>query len=364
MFVHLRLHTEFSVIDGTTRIDDSVQLAARDQQPALAITDLGNLFGAIKFYKEGRKRGVKPIIGAEVWFEGLGKDASQLSRMLLLVQNHAGYLNLSELLARAWTRSASKVHAVVSLDWLAELNDGLICLSGAQAGPVGQALIQGDEARAVDAGMRLAGTFVHRFYLELQRAGRPEDDNLVAQTVQLAQRLGLPVVATHPIQFAAPEDFEAHEARVCIAEGEILANPRRVRRFTREQYFKSAAQMAALFADVPSAITHTLEIAKRCNLTLVLGKPQLPEFPIPPVNGVVMAPDDYFRHASHEGLKERMAHLYPDVVRREAEMPRYLERLEFELQTILKMGFPGYFLIVGDFINWAKSNGCPVGPGR
>ncbi len=364
MFVHLRLHTEFSVIDGTTRIDDSVQLAARDQQPALAITDLGNLFGAIKFYKEGRKRGVKPIIGAEVWFEGLGKDASQLSRILLLVQNHAGYLNLSELLARAWTRSASKVHAVVSLDWLAELNAGLICLSGAQAGPVGQALLQGDEARAVDAGMRLAGTFVHRFYLELQRAGRPEDDNLVAQTVQLAQRLGLPVVATHPIQFAAPEDFEAHEARVCIAEGEILANPRRVRRFTREQYFKSAAQMAALFADVPSAITHTLEIAKRCNLTLVLGKPQLPEFPIPPVNGVVMAPDDYFRHASHEGLKERMAHLYPDVVRREAEMPRYLERLEFELQTILKMGFPGYFLIVGDFINWAKSNGCPVGPGR
>jgi DNA polymerase-3 subunit alpha len=364
MFVHLRLHTEFSVIDGTTRIDDSVQLAARDQQPALAITDLGNLFGAIKFYKEGRKRGVKPIIGAEVWFEGLGKDASQLSRILLLVQNHAGYLNLSELLARAWTRSASKVHAVVSLDWLAELNAGLICLSGAQAGPVGQALLQGDEARAVDAGMRLAGTFVHRFYLELQRAGRPEDDNLVAQTVQLAQRLGLPVVATHPIQFAAPEDFEAHEARVCIAEGEILANPRRVRRFTREQYFKSAAQMAALFADVPSAITHTLEIAKRCNLTLVLGKPQLPEFPIPPVNGVVMAPDAYFRHASHEGLKERMAHLYPDVVRREAEMPRYLERLEFELLTILKMGFPGYFLIVGDFINWAKNNGCPVGPGR
>ncbi|MBP9904948.1 MAG: DNA polymerase III subunit alpha [Rhodoferax sp.] len=364
MFVHLRLHTEFSVIDGTTRIDDSVRLAAGDQQPALAITDLGNLFGAIKFYKEGRKRGVKPIIGAEVWFEGSVQDSAPLSRLVLLVQNHAGYLNLSELLARAWTRSASKTQAVVSLAWLQELSDGLICLSGAQAGPVGQALLQGDEERALQTAMQLAGVFVHRFYLELQRAGRADDDALVTQTVQLAQRLGLPAVATHPIQFAAAEDFEAHEARVCIAEGEILANPRRVRRFTREQYFKTTAQMCELFADLPSAISNTMEIARRCNLSLVLGKPQLPEFPIPAVNGVVMAPDAYFRYASHEGLKERMAHLYPDAARRAAEMPRYVERLEFELGTILKMGFPGYFLIVGDFINWAKNNGCPVGPGR
>jgi DNA polymerase-3 subunit alpha len=212
--------------------------------------------------------------------------------------------------------------------------------------------------------MQLAGLFVHRFYLELQRAGRADDDILVAQTVQLAQRLGLPAVATHPIQFAAAEDFEAHEARVCIAEGEILANPRRVRRFTREQYFKTSAQMCALFADVPSAISNTLEIARRCNLNLVLGKPQLPEFPIPAVDGVVMAPDAYFRYASHQGLKDRLTHLYPDAARREAETPRYVERLEFELGTILKMGFPGYFLIVGDFINWAKSHGCPVGPGR
>jgi DNA polymerase-3 subunit alpha len=364
MFVHLRLHTEFSVIDGTTRIDDSVKLAAADQQAALAITDLGNLFGAIKFYKEGRKRGIKPIIGAEVWFEGSGQDGAPLSRLVLLVQNHAGYLNLSELLARAWTRSASKTQAVLSLAWLQELNDGLICLSGAQAGPVGQALLQGDEERALHSAMQLAGLFVHRFYLELQRAGRADDDILVAQTVQLAQRLGLPAVATHPIQFAAAEDFEAHEARVCIAEGEILANPRRVRRFTREQYFKTSAQMCALFADVPSAISNTLEIARRCNLNLVLGKPQLPEFPIPAVDGVVMAPDAYFRYASHQGLKDRLTHLYPDAARREAETPRYVERLEFELGTILKMGFPGYFLIVGDFINWAKSHGCPVGPGR
>ncbi|MCM2297575.1 DNA polymerase III subunit alpha [Rhodoferax sp.] len=364
MFVHLRLHTEFSVIDGTTRIDEVVKAAAADGQPALAITDLSNLFGAIKFYKEGRKRGVKPLIGAEVWLEGLGKEAGQLSRVLLLVQNHPGYLNLSELLARAWTQNGGKAQATVSLAWLKELNGGLICLSGAQAGPVGQALLQGDEARALDAALQLAGVFTHRFYLELQRAGRPEDELQVTAAVQLALRSGLPVVATHPVQFQAPEDFEAHEARVCIAEGEMLANPRRVRRFTRDQYFKTSAEMQALFADVPSSLTNSVEIARRCNLSLVLGKPQLPDFPIPEVNGQIMGADDYFRYASHEGLKERMAHLYPDPVAREKEMPRYLERLEFELTTILKMGFPGYFLIVGDFINWAKNNGCPVGPGR
>ena len=364
MFVHLRLHTEFSVVDGTNRVDDVIKAAAADQQPALAITDLSNLFGAIKFYKEGRKRGVKPILGAEVWLEGLGKDTSQLSRVLLLVQDRQGYLNLSELLTRAWTRSASKAQAALSLDWLRERNGGLIALSGAQAGPVGQALLQGDEARATDAALQLAGLFTHRFYLELQRAGRAEDESQVVAAVALAQRLRLPVVATHPVQFAAPEDFEAHEARVCISEGEILANPRRLRRFTREQYFKSTAQMQALIADIPSALSNSVAIAKRCNLSLVLGKAQLPDFPVPAVQGQVMDPDSYFRYASHEGLKDRMAHLYPDPRKREAEMPRYLARLEFELVTILKMGFPGYFLIVGDFINWAKNNRCPVGPGR
>jgi DNA polymerase-3 subunit alpha len=364
MFVHLRLHTEFSVVDGTTRIDEVVEAAASNGQAALAISDLSNLFGAVKFYKEARKRGVKPIIGAEVWLDGLGKEASQVSRVMLLVQNQQGYLNLSELLARAWTQNGNKAQASVSWAWLAELNAGLICLSGAQAGPVGQALLQADDARAMEAALKLAGVFTHRFYLELQRAGRADDEAHVSAAIQLAQRLQLPVVATHPVQFLAAEDFEAHEARVCISEGEKLANPRRIRRFTRDQYFKSSAEMAALFTDLPSALANTGEIAKRCSLSLVLGKPQLPDFPIPPVDGVVMQADDYFRYASHEGLKERMLHLYPDAAQRTMEMPRYLERLEFELNTILKMGFPGYFLIVGDFINWAKNNGCPVGPGR
>ncbi|MDD5028095.1 MAG: DNA polymerase III subunit alpha [Rhodoferax sp.] len=364
MFVHLRLHTEFSVIDGTNRINDIVKSAASDRQPALAITDLSNLFGAVKFYKEGRKRGVKPLIGAEVWLESLGSDATQQSRILLLVQDHQGYLNLSELLTRAWTQSAGKTQAVVTLAWLAELQGGLICLSGAQAGPVGLALLQSDSTRAFDLALQLSGIFPHRFYLELQRAGRPQDELHVAAAVQLAQRLQLPVVATHPVQFAAPDDFEAHEARVCIAEGEILANPRRVRRFTREQYFKSASQMQALFADLPSALANTLEIAQRCNLTLLLGKPQLPNFPIPSVDGKVLSVNDYFRYAAQQGLIERMAQIYLDASQRQLQWPRYQERLEFELETILKMDFPGYFLIVGDFINWAKNNGCPVGPGR
>ena len=364
MFVHLRLHTEFSVVDGTNRIDDVIAAAVADNQPAIAITDLSNLFGAIKFYKQARAKGTKPVLGAEIFLEGLGGDAAALSRMVLLVQNKQGYLNISELLARGFTQNVVKNQAVIKLVWLQELHEGLICLSGAQAGPVGQALVQGDVERAREVALQLAGAFPHRFYLELQRAGRAEDEAHVAATVQLAARIKLPVVATHPVQFTAPEDFEAHEARVCIADGEILGNAKRVRKYTREQYFKSSAEMRALFVDIPSAIANTLEIAKRCSLTLVLGKPQLPEFPTPLVNGQRMTPDEYFRYASHEGLKERMAHLFPDAAERDAQMPLYAERLEFEIGTILKMGFPGYFLIVGDFINWAKNNGCPVGPGR
>jgi DNA polymerase-3 subunit alpha len=364
MFVHLRLHTEFSVVDGTNRIDDVVKAGAQDRQPALAITDLNNLFGAIKFYKEARSKGVKPIIGAEIVVEGLGSDVLATSRMVLLVQNKQGYLNLSELIARAYTQNVVKAQAVVKLAWLHDLNEGLIALAGAQAGPVGQALVQGDEQRATEVALQLAGIFPHRFYLELQRAGRADDDAHVTAAVLLAARLQLPVVATHPVQFAQEDDFEAHEARVCIADGEILGNVKRVRRFTRDQYFKSSAEMTALFEDLPSALANTLEIAKRCNLTLILGKPQLPDFPTPEVHGQRMSPDEYFRYASHEGLKERMAHLYPDAAVRAQEMPHYVERLEFEIATILKMGFPGYFLIVGDFINWAKKNGCPVGPGR
>ena len=360
MFVHLRLHSEFSVVDGTNRIDDAVQVAADDKQPALALTDLNNLFGTIKFYKQARSKGVKPLLGAEIYLESLTQDSNHLSKMILLVQSQQGYLNLCELLSRGWTQNVHKAVGVIKLAWLQELSQGLIALSGAQSGPVGQALVQGDLSRASELALQIAGIFPHRFYIELQRAGRADDEAHVVAAVQLASHLNLPVVATHPVQFTKPDDYEAHEARVCISEGEILGNQRRIRKFTREQYFKSSAQMLELFADIPSAVANTLEIAKRCNVSLVLGKPQLPDYPTP--NG--MAIDEYFRFSSHEGLKERLAHLYPDAAKRALERSRYAERLEFEINTILKMGFPGYFLIVGDFINWAKNNGCPVGPGR
>ena len=362
-FVHLRTHTEFSVADGTLRIADAVDLAAADGQAALAITDLSNLFGAVKLYSAARKRGVKPIIGVDVWLEATGGEKAA-SRLVLLVQSRQGYLNLCELVSRAWLRHEQRAQACVKWEWLDELNEGLIALSGAEMGAVGQALIAGDAPRAEAAAHRLDAIFAQRFYIELQRAGLPGNEAHVRQAAVLAAKLGLPVVATHPVQFASPDDFEAHEARVCIAEGEMLSNPRRVRRFGPEQYFKTQAQMEALFADLPSALQNTLEIAKRCNLSLVLGKPQLPDFPTPVVDGQPLAMAEYFRILSHEGLATRLKQRYPDEAEREAQRARYVERLDFEIATILKMGFPGYFLIVADFINWAQNNGCPVGPGR
>jgi DNA polymerase-3 subunit alpha len=362
-FVHLRTHTEFSVVDGTLRIDEAVAAAVADQQGALAITDLSNLFGAVKFYVAARKRGIKPIIGADLWLEPEGGEKSP-SRLLVLLQGRQGYLHLCELLSRAWLQNEQRGLALVKWAWLAELGEGLIALSGAENGAVGQALVAGDAARAARLATRLAATFPNRFYIELQRAGLPGNEAHVRAAVTLAAACGLPVVATHPVQFSTPDDFEAHEARVCVSEGELLTNPKRVKRFGQEQYFKTQAQMETLFADLPSALRNTVEIGKRCSLNLVLGKPQLPDFPTPVVNGVAVPMPDYFSIASHEGLEARLLQRYPDAAERARQRPRYVERLDFEISTILKMGFPGYFLIVADFIHWAQHNGCPVGPGR
>ncbi len=362
-FVHLRTHTEYSVVDGMLRIDAAAAAARADGQVALAITDLSNLFGTVKHYKACRGKGVKPLIGADVWMEPVPGDKLP-GRLLLLVQDKTGYLNLSELLARGWVSNVQRNQAWLKWDWLAERGAGLLAISGADLGTVGQALLAGETDRAAATAQKLSGLFPGRFYLELQRAQLPTNEAHVRAAVALAARLKLPVVATHPVQFLERDDFDAHEARVCIAEGETLANPRRVRRFTPEQYFKTQAQMEALFADIPSAVQNTVEIARRCNLTLVLGKPQLPDFPTPLVDGVRVPIDTYFRQASVEGLEKRLEALFPDPAKREANRQRYADRLEFELLTIIKMGFPGYFLIVSDFIVWAKENGCPVGPGR
>ncbi len=365
-FVHLRTHTEYSVVDSTLRVDDMAAAAAADGQVAIAITDLSNLFGAVKLYRAARKKGVKPIVGADVWLAPQGGE-KQPSRLLLLAASAAGYANLCRLLTYAWTEQPDaprRTQASIDCRQLAECAEGLIALSGADQGAVGQALLAGDGEGARRLAEQFAAIFPRRFYIELQRAGSATNEAHVRAAVPLAAALGLPVVATHPVQFLTAQDFEAHEARVCIADGETLANPRRVKRFNPEQYFKTQAEMQALFADLPSALANTVEIARRCNLSLVLGKARLPDFPTPIVDGVRLGLEEYFRRLTHEGLERRLAQLYPAVAQRDAERARYAERLEFEIATILKMGFEGYFLIVADFIAWARANGCPVGPGR
>ncbi|MBV8666365.1 MAG: DNA polymerase III subunit alpha [Burkholderiaceae bacterium] len=359
-FAHLRLHSEYSIVDGLVRIDDIVKAAAKDGQPALAITDLANLFGMVKFYKAARGKGVKPIAGCDVWITN-DDDRDKPSRLLLLVKNAAGYKQLCELLSRAWLGNLHRGRAEVRAEWLQELpSGGLIALSGAHFGDVGMAFENGNPAAAERCAQRWAAIFPGHFYIEIQRAGQPNMEMQVRQAVALAAKLTLPVVATHPIQFSAPEEFVAHEARTCIAEGEVLSNPRRAKRFNDQQCFKTQAEMAELFADLPAALQNSVEIAKRCNLNLVLGKPQLPDFPTP--EGVTI--DEFLVMQASAGLAQRLEHLYPDPAEREKQRPRYEARLKFETDTIIKMKFPGYFLIVADFIQWAKNNGVPVGPGR
>ena len=360
-FVHLRTHTEYSVVDGTLRVADAVGAARADGQVALAITDLGNLFGAVKFYKACRAEGIKPIIGVDLWVEpAAGSGDKQASRLLLLVCNAVGYHNLCDLLSRAWTANVQRAQAWVKWQWLADCAEGLIALSGADAGAVGAALLAGDRERAIDLARRLAALYPGRFYIELQRAGLTTHEAHVRAAVALAAELKLPVVATHPVQFATPDEFDAHEARVCVAEGETLANPRRIKRFSREQYFKTQAQMRDLFADMPSAVANSYAIAQRCNLQLTLGVARLPDFPTPDGSPL----EEFFHRASHDGLERRLQALYPAAPARDAQRARYAERLDYEIATIRTMGFAGYFLIVADFINWARNHGCPVGPGR
>ena len=371
-FVHLRVHSEYSIVDGLVRIDDVVGAAAKDKQAALAITDLSNLFGMVKFYKAARGKGIKPVVGCDVWISN-DDNRDKPSRLLLLAKNRMGYLQLCELLSQAWLTNQYKGRAEIRAEWLQQLAstsadllpgvspaNGLIVLSGAHFGDVGTAIENGNLALAERHARRWAAIFPGHFYIEVQRGGQPNQEAQVRHAVALAAKLGLPVVATHPVQFLTKDEFIAHEARTCIAEGEMLANAKRVKRFNEQQCFKSQAEMAALFADMPAALHNSVEIAKRCNLTLVLGKPQLPNFPTPPG----MTIDQFLVAESRAGLEQRLLQLYPDETKRAAQRARYEERLTFETDTIIKMGFPGYFLIVAEFIRWAKENGVPVGPGR
>ncbi len=392
LFVHLRLHSEYSIADGIVRLDSEVWKTERDGSlsrdnegnpikihvcppvegakadgmPALALTDFNNVFGLVKFYKAARSAGIKPIIGCDVTVSN-DNARDQPFRLLLLCQSNKGYLRLCELLTRAYLENQNGGKPEVRKEWLKANAEGLIALSGAHLGEVGVALLNGNAANARLAAHEWAGIFPGRFYLEVQRYGYAREEVHLRETVKLAAELALPVVATHPVQFLGIDDFKAHEARVCIAEGYVLNDKRRVRAFTAQQYFKTQTEMAALFADLPEALQNSVEIAKRCNLTLKLGKPCLPDFPTPHGESL----DDFLRIESERGLHERLLQLFPDESVRSAKLAEYSERLDFEINTIIKMGFPGYFLIVADFIRWAKQyraakfpNGVPVGPGR
>src|SRR5215831_4927309 len=358
-FVHLRVHSEYSIVDGMLRIDDAVAAAARDRMPALALTDLANVFGLVKFYTAARKSGVKPIVGCDLWITHEA-ERDQPHRLLLLCQSREGYLKLCDWLTRAYRVNQHRGRAELAREWFAEGTAGLIALSGFRDGDVGDALAQGNAGGASKAGEAWAKLFPGRYYLEVQRAGHPDDDALTAATVRLAGELELPVVATHPVQFLKRDEFRAHEARVCIAEGYILADPRRPKRFTAEQYFLTQAEMAQRFADLPAALANSVAIAQRCNLTIPLGKNYLPDFPVPAGVGI----EEHLRQEASAGLERRLTTLYPDAGERDAKRPEYVARLDFETKTIIQMGYAGYFLIVADFINWAKQHGVPVGPGR
>lgn len=357
-FIHLRVHSEFSVVDGIVRINDLVAKTKLQSQPAVALTDLGNVFGLIKFYKAARSKGIKPIAGCDIWLTN-DADPEKPFRILLLVANEQGYRCLCELVTRAWLENAHHGRAAVKREWVMQ-SEGLIVLSGARLGDVGQALINGQTGVAKQLATHWSQALPGRYFIEIQRTSNQADWSCTDASLELAQQLSLPVVATHPVQFLNIENFQAHEARVCIADGEILTNPKRERRFTEDQYLKSTADMVELFSDVPSALQNSVAIAQQCNLTLTLGQARLPEFPTPPG----MTIDDYLFALSQEGLNARLVQLFPKESERQAQRPIYEARLALECQTIIQMGFAGYFLIVQDFINWGKKNGVPVGPGR
>ncbi len=364
-FVHLRLHSEYSLVDGLVKLKSLVSTTAERAMPALALTDETNLFGLVKFYKAAQGAGLKPIIGSDLWLQN-PHDESHPYRLTLLAMNDVGYRNLTELISKGWTHGQRQGRAILDKQWVLEQSEGLIALSGAREGEIGRHLLSDHEQDARVLLEEWQAAFPERFYLELIRTGRPLEEACVHASVKLAIETGTPVVATNDVRFLEREDYWAHETRVAIGEGKALDDPRRERRYTEEQYLKSPDEMAALFADIPEALENSVMIAERCSVDVRLGEIFLPEFGIP--EG--MTQDEFFRKVSHDGLTERLDFLFPaeryprDSEEYQAIDQRYRDRLEFELNVIIQMGFPGYFLIVMDFIQWAKDNRVPVGPGR
>ena len=343
------------------RIKPLVKALAGMGMPAVAVTDQNNMCSLVKFYKTSMGAGIKPICGADLWLSNKDPD-NPLSRISLLVMNAVGYRNLTELISRGFIDGQRNGQIIIEREWVAEAAEGLIMLSAAKEGEIGMALIAGDLEVAETLAREWMAVFPERFYLEVQRTNRPNDEEQLHAAVALADKIGAPLVATNDVRFIKQEDFEAHETRVCIGEGRALDDPRRSKNYSDQQYLKSAEEMAELFSDLPEALENTVEIAKRCNIEVKLGKHFLPDYPIP--DGMTI--DEYFRKVSFDGLEERLSVLLPKDTTEDYEAKRqvYVDRLNFELDIIIQMGFPGYFLIVMDFIQWAKSNGVPVGPGR
>ncbi|MGR8979311.1 MAG: DNA polymerase III subunit alpha [Gammaproteobacteria bacterium] len=359
-FVHLRLHTEFSLVDGIVKIKPLVKRLAELSMPAVAVTDHVNLFALVKFYRGAMAQGIKPVAGSDVLIFNPEEPAKPF-RLTLLVKNREGYITLTELISKAYQEGQHQGVPMLRQEWLEENHQGLIALSGAMEGEIGKALLSGNKDTAKRLAEYWGALFERAFYLELQRVGKPEEEPYIASALEVAIETGLPVVATNDVRFLNKKDFSAHEVRVCINQGRVLDDARRPKDYTDQQYLRSIEEMQALFADIPEALENSVEIAKRCNLELTLGENFLPDYPVPAgmTLGEVMA------EAAGKGLDERLRQHRPFGKGSDEENRLvYTERLETELRVITQMGFPGYFMIVADFIQWAKNNKIPVGPGR
>ncbi|MBV52796.1 MAG: DNA polymerase III subunit alpha [Coxiellaceae bacterium] len=353
-FIHLRVHSEFSIRDSLIPVKQLAKVAREQSMPALALTDHGNLFGLVKFYRAVRAQGIKPIIGADIWVKA---DHGHFP-VTVLCQNAQGYRHLTQLISKAYLEGQTKdALPMVHWSWLAEWHNGLIVLSGGFQGDIGQAIIQGDLELAQQRLQVWLDCFGDRFYVEVSRTGHANEALYTTHILPLAYEKKVPVVATNCVCFFKKTDFEAHEARVCIQSGYVLEDTKRPKHYTDQQYFRTASEMQALFSDMPGALENTVIIAQRCNVELELGKAYLPDFPVP--DGVTL--DQHLEKESFDGLMN----LWP-LIEKEAKNPieDYQQRLKIELDVINRMGFPGYFLIVADFIRWSKANGVPVGPGR
>jgi DNA polymerase III subunit alpha len=360
-FVHLRLHTEYSLLDGIVRVPELMAAAAAAGMPAVALTDQSNLFAMVKFYKEALAAGVKPLIGVDAWIREVGERAPP-SRVVFLCQNLVGYRHLTQLVTRSFLEGQQRGAPMLERSWLhSDMLQGLIVLSGGADGDIGQAIARGrdDEAsRCLTAWQELCGD---RFYLEVQRTGRAGEQAYAEAVLELSIERGVAAVATNDVRFLTRAEFEAHEARVCIHDGALLADPSRARRYSEEQYLKSPAEMAELFKDAPELLDNTVEVAKRCSLEIRLGNSMLPAYPVPAGSSI----EGFLREESARGLTARLAPAAAAAAAAdEARAVAYQARLDLELGVICSMGFAGYFLIVADFIRWARGNGVPVGPGR